>query len=57
VLVDEECHVSALVDWGLSHPRPFGVGFGRIHTLAGEYSEGEFYMSDGFEAKILEGII
>lgn len=50
VLVDENCHVSALIYWELSHPRPFGVGFGRIHTLAGEYNEGEFYMSDGFEA-------
>ncbi|CRG86607.1 Lysine-specific permease [Talaromyces islandicus] len=50
VLVDEKCHVSALIDWELSHPRPFGVGFGRIRTLAGEYDECEFYMSDGFNA-------
>jgi hypothetical protein len=25
------------------------VGFGRIHTLAGEYSEGEFWMGPKFE--------
>lgn len=28
VLIDGKCHVSALIDWELSHPRPFGVGFG-----------------------------
>lgn len=50
VLINEKCHVSASIDWELSHPRLFGVGFGRIHILTGEYSEGEFYMSDGFEA-------
>jgi hypothetical protein len=44
VLVDEEYHVSALIYWYLSHSRPFGVGFGRIHTLAGAYSEGEVYV-------------
>jgi hypothetical protein len=42
VLVDEDCEVTGVVDWELSAPKPFGVGFGRIHTLAGEYTGGEF---------------
>ena len=49
VLIDENCDVTGLVDWEYSYPLPFGLGFGRIHTLAGEYHEGEFEMSDGFE--------
>ncbi|KAI1159532.1 hypothetical protein F5B18DRAFT_583699 [Nemania serpens] len=49
VLVNEECEVTALVDWELSTPLPFGAGFGRIHTIAGEYNEGEFWMPDEFE--------
>lgn len=38
-----------MIDWELSFPLPFGVGFGRVHTLAGEYSGGEFSMPDEFE--------
>ncbi|KAH9999715.1 hypothetical protein F4779DRAFT_605259 [Xylariaceae sp. FL0662B] len=49
VLIDEGCHVTGLVDWELSAPLPFGVGFGRIHTIAGEYTGGEFWMPDEFE--------
>ncbi|KAI0101824.1 hypothetical protein GGR51DRAFT_550759 [Nemania sp. FL0031] len=49
VLINEECEVTALVDWELSTPLPFGVGFGRIHTIAGEYTGGEFWMPDEFE--------
>ncbi|KAI1273436.1 hypothetical protein F5Y07DRAFT_376415 [Xylaria sp. FL0933] len=49
VLIDENFAVTALIDWELSSPLPFGVGFGRIHTLAGEYSDGEFWMPDEFE--------
>ncbi|KAK2603986.1 hypothetical protein QQS21_003822 [Conoideocrella luteorostrata] len=49
VLIDENCHVTGWIDWELSTPRPFGVGFGRIHTLAGEYTGGEFWMPDEFE--------
>lgn len=49
VLIDEDCHVTGLIDWELSTPRPFGMGFGRIHTLAGEYTGGEFWMPDEFE--------
>lgn len=48
-LIDENCEVTALIDWELSTPLPFGVGFGRIHTIAGEYSEGKFWMPDEFE--------
>lgn len=42
VLIDEKCEVTALIDWELSTPLPFGAGFSRIHTIAGEYSGGEF---------------
>lgn len=45
VLLDENCEVTALVDWELSTPLPFGIGFGRIHTYAGE-----FYFPDEYEA-------
>ncbi|KAI0887249.1 uncharacterized protein GGS22DRAFT_156547 [Annulohypoxylon maeteangense] len=49
VLIDEKCEVTALIDWELSNPLPFGAGFGRIHTIAGEYTGGEFWMPDEFE--------
>jgi len=49
ILIDEDCHVTGLIDWELSTPLPFGVGFGRIHTIAGEYTGGEFWMPDEFE--------
>jgi hypothetical protein len=49
ILVNENCEVSGIIDWELSSPLPFGMSFSRIHTLAGEYSEGEFYMPDEFE--------
>lgn len=49
VLIDDDCHVTGLVDWECSSPLPFGVGFGRIHTLAGEFTGGEFWMPDEFE--------
>lgn len=49
ILIDEKCEVTALVDWELSNPLPFGAGFGRIHTIAGEYTGGEFWMPDEFE--------
>ncbi|KAG5982644.1 hypothetical protein E4U55_001624 [Claviceps digitariae] len=49
ILIDDDCRVTGLVDWELSSPLPFGVGFGRIHTLAGEYTGGEFWMPDEFE--------
>lgn len=49
VLIDEKCEVTALIDWELSTPLPFGAGFGRIHTLAGEFTGGEFWMPDEFE--------
>ena len=49
VLIDESCDITGVVDWELSAPKPFGVGFGRIHTLAGEFTSGEFWMPDEFE--------
>lgn len=49
VLIDEKCEVTGLIDWELSAPLPFGAGFGRIHTIAGEYTGGEFWMPDEFE--------
>jgi hypothetical protein len=49
ILVNENLEVSGIIDWELSSPLPFGMGFGRIHTLAGEFSEGKFHMPDEFE--------
>jgi hypothetical protein len=49
VLVDENCDVTALIDSELSTPLPFGTGFGRIHSLAGEYTGGKFWMPAEFE--------
>jgi aminoglycoside phosphotransferase (APT) family kinase protein len=49
VLIDENCEVTALIDWELSTPLPLGAGFGRIHTIAGEYTGGEFWMPEEFE--------
>ena len=50
VLIDEDCQVTRVIDWELSAPKPFGVGFGRIHTIAGECTGGEFWMPEEFEA-------
>ncbi|KAJ5715830.1 uncharacterized protein N7483_013011 [Penicillium malachiteum] len=49
VLIDEEFNITGLIDWDLSTPLPFGVNFGRIHTYAGEYTGGEFWVPDEFE--------
>jgi len=49
ILVDDECNVSGIIDWELANILPFGMGFSRIHTLAGEFSEGKFYMPPEFE--------
>ncbi|KAG8411742.1 hypothetical protein J3458_015327 [Metarhizium acridum] len=63
ILVNETCEVSGIVDWELSTPLPFGMGFGRIHDLAGEFSEGEFHVTDQFEEaergfwhEVIEGV-
>jgi hypothetical protein len=48
-MIDDNYEVSGLVDWEFSRPLPLGVGFGRIHTLAGEYTERKFYMPPSFE--------
>lgn len=49
VLIDEDCEVTGLIDWELSTPLPFGVGLGRIHTIAGEYTKGKFWVPPEFE--------
>ncbi|KAL8861264.1 MAG: hypothetical protein Q9178_002480 [Gyalolechia marmorata] len=49
IMVDDNCEVSGIVDWELSTPLPFGMGFCRIHTLAGEFSEKKFHMPPEFE--------
>ncbi|KAF2458990.1 hypothetical protein BDY21DRAFT_339471 [Lineolata rhizophorae] len=49
IMVNDNCEVSGIIDWELSTPLPFGMGFGRIHTLAGEFSEKKFYMPPEFE--------
>ena len=42
VLIDEDCNITGLIDRDLSTPIGFWVCFGRIHTYAGEYNEGNF---------------
>ena len=49
ILVSEDCEVTGIIDWELSACLPFGMGFSRIHTLAGEYSAGKFQMPPEFE--------
>ncbi|KAF2150347.1 hypothetical protein K461DRAFT_308246 [Myriangium duriaei CBS 260.36] len=49
IMVDNNYEVSGIVDWELSTPLPFGMGFARIHTLAGEYSDRKFCVPDEFE--------
>ncbi|KAL9079626.1 MAG: hypothetical protein Q9157_001511 [Trypethelium eluteriae] len=49
IMVDSDCKVSGIVDWELSTPLPFGMGFCRVHTLAGEFSEKKFHMPPEFE--------
>ncbi len=49
ITVDDDCEVTGLIDWELSTPIPLGMGFSRIHTLAGEFSEEKFYMPPEFE--------
>lgn len=49
IMIDDDSEVSGLVDWELSTPLPFGMGFGRIHTLAGEFFEKKFRMPAEFE--------
>ncbi|KAL8782678.1 MAG: hypothetical protein Q9213_005186 [Squamulea squamosa] len=49
IMVHDNCEVSGIVDWELSRPLPFGMGFCRIHTLAGEFSDQRFYMPPHFE--------
>ncbi|KAF2155858.1 hypothetical protein K461DRAFT_274893 [Myriangium duriaei CBS 260.36] len=63
IMVSDDFEVSGLIDWEFSSPLPFGVGFSRIDSLAGEYHEGCFCMLDDFEeverafwSEILKGI-
>ncbi|KAK4227018.1 hypothetical protein QBC38DRAFT_365111, partial [Podospora fimiseda] len=49
IIIDNDCQVTGLIDWELSTPLPFGVNLGRIHTIAGEYTGGEFWMPPEFE--------
>ncbi|RDL40083.1 uncharacterized protein BP5553_00062 [Venustampulla echinocandica] len=63
VMLDENCEVSGMVDWEFSKPLPFGMGFDRIHTLAGEFSEKKFHMPDefheserGFWQEVFDGV-
>ena len=63
-MIDDEYEVSGIVDWELSTPLPFGMGFSRIHTIAGEFCEGKFYHEEpafekaekGFWEEIFDGI-
>lgn len=49
VLIDEVCQATGLVEWELSVPKPFAEGLGRIHTLAGKYTGGEFWVPEESE--------
>ncbi|KAG9198147.1 hypothetical protein G6514_010473 [Epicoccum nigrum] len=49
ILIGENCEVTGIIDWELSACLPFGMGFSRIHTLAGEYSAGKFHVPPEFE--------
>lgn len=49
VLIGDDCNITGLIDWELSTPLPFGVGFGRIHTYAGEYTGGEILVPEESE--------
>lgn len=50
IMINDDCEVSGLIDWELSSCLPFGMGFSRIHTTAGEYSERKFYMPPEFDS-------
>ncbi|KAI0563681.1 hypothetical protein FGB62_36g121 [Gracilaria domingensis] len=50
ILVGESGEVSGIVDWEGSSQLPFGMGFCRIHELAGMYINGNFHMPQDFAA-------
>jgi hypothetical protein len=49
IMINDDCEISGIIDWELSVCLPFGMGFSRIHTLAGEFSARKFYMPPEFE--------
>lgn len=49
IMVEDDCEVLGIVDWELSTPLPFGMGFSRLSTFAGEFSEKKFRMPPEFE--------
>jgi hypothetical protein len=49
ILISKDCEVTGIIDWELSVCLPFGMGFSRTHTLAGEYSAGKFHVPPEFE--------
>jgi hypothetical protein len=49
IMIDDSCEVTVFIDWEMSTPLPIGMGFDRIHTLAGEFSQREFHMPKNFE--------
>ncbi|KAF3000745.1 hypothetical protein E8E13_004145 [Curvularia kusanoi] len=48
-MVNEECEVTDIIDWELSAALPLGMGFARIHTLAGEIVSKKFHMPREFD--------
>ncbi|KAI0515264.1 hypothetical protein F5B22DRAFT_656189 [Xylaria bambusicola] len=57
VLINKQYEVTGLIDWEMSTPLPFRVGFGRIHSI------GKFQMPDkfktaerGFWSKLFNGM-
>lgn len=63
ILVHEDWQVSGIVDWEGASQLPFGMGFCRIHGLAGYFMRSEFIMPDDFEdaersfwSEVFEGV-
>ncbi|GAM90003.1 hypothetical protein ANO11243_080430 [Dothideomycetidae sp. 11243] len=59
VIVGDDREVIGLIDWDKSTPLPFGMGFGRLHILAGEYDEGVFKLPNDYfvaEAAFWQGV-
>jgi hypothetical protein len=49
IMINDDCEISGIIDWELSACLPFGMGFSRTHTLAGEFSARQFFMPPEFE--------
>lgn len=48
ILLNERFEISGIVDWEGAAHLPFGMGFQRIHSLAGNFIDGNFHMPETF---------